>query len=144
MVPYQQTRVLQSEVSPIHQHYHHNLLTVVIPIKNDRPCSMAIDLASARPIETNEHTVTSSSTSCRRLTRSPRGEMARLPIACPAWARVGMTATFSLDAPKSLAILHYIKLEPLFARSDIRDEHRLDVSFDRNIGDLLDSSRGSR
>jgi len=70
--------------------------------------------------------------------------MARLPIACPAWARVGIRATSSFDAPKSLAILHYIRFETLFVSSDIRYEHRLDVSLDRKVGNVLDSSRGLR
>ena len=70
--------------------------------------------------------------------------MARLPIACPAWARVGIRATSSLDAPKSLAILHYVRLEPPFVSTDERYEHGLEISFDRKIVDLLDSNRDLR
>jgi hypothetical protein len=144
MVPYRQTRVYRSEVLPSYQLFQNDTRTVVIPTTNVRPWSIATDLASARPIDRSPHTVTSSSTSCRRRMRSPRGEMNKDPIAYPAWARVGISATSSLEAPKSLAILHLIRSHVSLQHRNIRYEHRLNISLKQDSGNLLDNSKGLR
>ena len=47
-----------------------------------------------------------SSTSCLRLTRSPRGDIRRMPQPYPPWHRVGTRETTSYETEKSEAILH--------------------------------------
>jgi len=68
--------------------------------------------------------------------------MNRLPIAYPAWARVGIRATSSFDAPKSSAILDLVRSDLPLQHRGIRYKHGLDVSFKGNFWDLLENSRG--
>lgn len=58
--------------------------TVVTPTRKVRPWSMATDLASAKPMDSKEQVMTSNMTKGLLRTKSPSGEMKRIPVAYPA------------------------------------------------------------